>query len=287
MSSLFDHILRAILLGRFAGERIVALYSAHFDGSGKPETHEVVTVSGCVAEMDQWISFEGLWRRVMIDNGLPPETIFHMTDFAACKRPFDIYKADSNDAEDKRIKSKLKAKLLAELIDCMRCCLIKAFSIGVIVRDFTDCNIDYKLRESVGHEYTFCGLMCIWFTLQWARDNTISDHLQFIFEKGEEYQNELDDKAKAWFGIIVESLDKTHVQFQPGDLIAWKSRKALTDAITDGPSGDLRLLDSIQRSTSEINSLTNFYGVYGRAELTDLCRHSKTWEIPKRLIIAV
>jgi transposase-like protein len=279
----FDHIIRSIVLDEYCGRRLVVLYSAN--GSGNPRDHEIVTVAGCVAEIDRWTTFKQGCAAIMVEAGLPAETVFHMTDFSACNPPFDIFKADPDDEEEKVFQAGRKAAFLTKIVECITNNISKAFSVGVVVAEYQRLNRDYQLVETFGHEYAFCGLMCVKFTLEWGADNKIDHPIKFFFERGEPYQSELDRGCKSFFGFEPECLSKQHAPFQAGDVIAWKNRRALIDAVVHGPTRNLDILNSIERSNHEIESLKHFYGVYGREELTHLCRSTKTWEIPKRLIL--
>jgi hypothetical protein len=96
--------------------------------------------------------------------------------------------------------------------------------------------------------------------------------LQIFFEKGDEHQNELDARCKQFYGIepTFQSKDQV-VQFQPGDLVAWKNRTAVTNAILHGEHGDPKMLESILRSVNELKRLSGFSGVYDDDALQRYC----------------
>ena len=238
-------------------------FSAHFDASGSIQKHRFITVAGCVSTVKKWVRFEGEWNKILSDDGLPVGTIFHMTDFAGCRGIYSIYKKNPTK----------KAELIANLVECVRRNVNKAISVGISPYHFQRLDQQYELSETYGHEYPFCGIMCIQKTLQWKAKAAKPDSLkiEFFFEHGDQYQNELTFHAQAMFGITPGYKTKTEMtQFQPCDMIAWKNRLALTVASEQGITGSKAALESIQRSIAVIESIPNDFGVFGRTELNAL-----------------
>jgi hypothetical protein len=68
----------------------------YFDDSGDEEDHqhEVCSVAGYVATMDDWNKFEKEWQKVLDDNRVP---YLHMREFAHFKKSFEKFKDNKED----------------------------------------------------------------------------------------------------------------------------------------------------------------------------------------------
>jgi len=241
------------------------MYSAHFDASGKADKNPSITVAGCLSNVDRWNKFNVAWNRILVDDGLPPGTIFHMTDFATCNRPFHIYK--DNSAK--------KADLFSKLVECMTKHIERTFSVGVVIEDYNFYNSLFYLRENLGSPYAFAGNMAISLCQRWMgeRKGKRKAALQVFFEKGDEEQDELDALARRLYGVKPVFIAKSDmVQFQPGDILGWKNRIAITNAILEGHKGDPEMLKSIQRSLAGLKKLSGFNGVYDTEALNRVCK---------------
>jgi hypothetical protein len=239
------------------------MYSAHFDASGTDE-FKVLTVAGCISSIGRWISFQRNWNRALVKSGLPAGTIFHMTDFATCHGPFKIFRG----------KSVEKAVLFSDLVSCMVKHVSQTFSVGVVIEDHKTYDRYYCLHEQFGAPYSFAGLICLKHCLDWiAKSKAKRRHsLEVFFEKGDEHQNELEALCKKLYDIDLNFKSKAEmVQFQPGDIVAWKNRTAVTNAILHGEKGDPKMLASIQKSILELKRLSGFSGVYDDDALQRYC----------------
>jgi hypothetical protein len=236
------------------------LYSAHFDASGTEKDHPAITVAGCISTVDRWGKFERRWNKTLVDDGLPQGTVFHMTDFVTCNKPFDIYKG----------KSAKKAALFSKLVTCVAKHVSGTFSTSVVIKEYEDFNRDWLARERFGFPYSFAGLMCVQRSISWLMQSKAArkHHLKVFFEKGDDHQDELEGLCFKEYGFKPLFIPKSEmVQFQPGDLVAWKNRTAIVNAITHGEKGDPQMLESILRSIRELKRLPGFSGVYDKDAL--------------------
>jgi hypothetical protein len=247
------------------------IYSVHFDASGS-EKLPVITVAGGISSIARWVRFEREWTKILTEDGLPPGTIFRMALFASCEGPFSIYKG----------KSAKKATLFAELVSCIVRHVSKMFSIAVVIADYEAFDADWCFREQFGSAYSFAGLMCIKNSLDWVQKvkTKRNPELQIFFEKGDEHQGELDSLCQSHFSLEIDFRNKDMIQFQPGDMIAWKNRTAVTNARIQGPTQDPEILDSILRSVEELKRIHSMNGVYDREALD---RYASGGTIPKRI----
>jgi Protein of unknown function (DUF3800) len=246
----------------------VALFSAHFDESGTPDkSNSVLTVAGCVSSVRKWARFEQEWKKILKDPGLPDGTIFHMNRFARNLRPY----------EDFADQPTRKAALVSALVLCTRRNVKKAFSCTVGLRDWERLNERYCVAEHPGYPYPLCGKQCVAQVMKWARKNNVAQvHIEFFFENGATHRGQLEKLLRANDGIgpLFKSKEEM-VQFQAADLLAWKSRKALAQAVEyDGP-GDIDAYNSVQRSLVEIKSIPHDYGAHVYESLEQLILQAK------------
>jgi hypothetical protein len=246
------------------------IYSAHFDASGN-EDHHFITVAGGISSINRWIKFEKDWNKALIEDGLPDGTVFRMAQFAYCQGPFAIYKGDSA----------RKAQLFSRLVSCIAKHVGKMFSVAVVVKDYKDFDREWCLHEVFGSPYSFASIMCVQDSFGWLSKSKTkrSKPLQIFFEKGDEHQGELDALCREQFSIEPTFRSKEMVQFQPGDLLAWKNRTAVTNALLKGPTGDPEDLDSIQRSLKELKRIHADNGVYDIESFKQLTSGNR---IPRR-----
>ena len=69
------------------------------------------------------------------------------------------------------------------------------------------------------------------------------------------------------------------VQFQAADLLAWKNRKVLAEAVNYKGPGDMNLYNSIEASMAEISRIPHKYGVHSYRSIELVAQHGN---IPKR-----
>jgi len=247
-------------------------YSAHFDASGHSSQHRVITVAGCVSTVEKWSNFQPQWNAILEDDGLPKGTIFHMTDFATCKRAFKIYSG----------KPAKKARLVENLAGCLKRNVNKLFSVGIVVPHYNRLDSIFELHETLGHVSAFAGMMCIEKTMKWKRKQKGS-RIEFFFEDGDEFFMELKRISQKVHGVTpMQRTKEEMVQFQACDLIAWKNRMAITEA-KEAASKDFRAIESLNRSIALIESIPNDFGVFDGPELRKMCNSGT---IPKRQSVA-
>ncbi len=81
--------------------------SGEYDGRGNLLN---MTIGGCFASLDRWLSFDAAWRAALTDHGV---AYFHMADFEAWQSPFD-FKLDSGARDQAK-----HNRLLNALLDIM------------------------------------------------------------------------------------------------------------------------------------------------------------------------
>lgn len=244
------------------------MFAAYFDESGTPdESHVVLTVAGFVSTITKWGRFEKEWPAILKEFGLPDGTVFHMNRFASSQPPYDVFKQQSE----------RKAALVSNLVACTKRNVNKAFSCSVALRDWESLNRRYRVSESLGFPYAFCGRTCVGQVIKWARGKSISPNkINFFFEHGAKHRGQLDKILRANDGI--EPLFRTkeeQVQFQPADLLAWKHRKLMAEVVKHDGSPDLEKYLSIMRSLKTLNSIPHDYGVHTLESLEKVIKAAK------------
>jgi hypothetical protein len=250
----------------------MAMFSAHFDESGTPDKIDtVLTVAGCVSSVEKWKRFELEWKKILKDAGLPDGTIFHMNRFARGLAPYQEWAGQS----------KRKAHLVSALVGCTKRNVNKAFSCSVVLRDWERLNERYCVAEHLGYPYPLCGRQCISQVMKWARNQGVAQaHIKFFFEDGATHRRQLEKFLRANDGIgpLFQSKEEM-TQFQAADLLAWKSRKVLTQVVEYEGPGDIDAYNSVQRSLAEIKSIPHDYGAHVYESMEQLIHRAK---IPRR-----
>ena len=76
------------------------IFAAYFDASTSQKGRKFVTVSGCLASVARWKTFDSKWHKMLRKESLP---YFHMTDFEA----YQGHYKDWNKARHKHLFKKI------------------------------------------------------------------------------------------------------------------------------------------------------------------------------------
>lgn len=167
-----QHLSRSVFINGDRSEHLMLMLSGYFDKSGQADQAATV-VCGYVSTVDKWEQFEIDWRLVLAKTEVP---YFHMTDFVACRAPFDKgWKGN----EQKR------KRFLNDLIEIIKSYALRTFSSTVINTAFDEVNIRYQLSEYAGNPYAFCGRNCAGKVRQWKDANHADCPIEYIFESGD------------------------------------------------------------------------------------------------------
>lgn len=234
------------------------MFSAYFDESGTKHEGQIFTVAGGVAPVNKWVAFDGHWRRILADNDLAS---FHMKDLYRNRNQFKGWEG----------KSEKKAKLLADLANCVRRNVNKTISASIVLRDWNIVNEAYRLVEEIGNPYPFCRLACVAYVRQWARrhNDPLLASTEFFFEDGAENKGELDSLCKKDQQVKPIFLPKGKAPFEMGDLVAWESRRQLTDLL------EIQKFD-MRPSLAIIRKAADSSKVFTRPQIVELCELAGT-----------
>lgn len=236
-----------------------AIFSAYFDASGSKSEHRILTVAGFVSRARKWDKFDEKWSAILKSFKVGA---MHMTDFASSGGEFKDWKG----------KSELRRDFMDQLVKCIKNYTNKGFASSVVIPDYNEVNREYMLSEKIGQPYTLCAMACLGALALWARKKHINVAEMIIaVEHGDQDQGELVGLAQK-DGMTVIPVPKEKAQaFQAGDIVAWKSRTAIQQALY-GPARSMEDLDSVMRSLKPINSIVQRNGGFDKERLLQYCK---------------
>jgi hypothetical protein len=264
--SLLRHIGRAVFFSRFSADLPVAMFTAYFDASGTKRT-QVLTVAGFVSHVKRWERFDQKWSAILRRNNVGS---FHMTDFASSEGEFKSWRG----------KSELRRTFIADLVECVRQETKRGFAASVIVSEYEEVNRDYELSERAGTPYVMCATACLGGLNRWVGKRDLSrSHALVVVEDGDEDQGEFVNRAR-FYGYKAIRSPKSEVQaFQAGDLVAWKCRTMISNALENAPIAAIGDEEKVVRSLDPIRGIVHDNGAHDKNFLLAFCAAAK---IPRR-----
>ncbi len=252
----------------------MTICSGYFDASGKLSGFAAVTLGGFASPMKKWDAFDDAWQRALDTEGVKQ---FHATDFAASQGEFKAWKGDRQ----------RRSRFVRSLLFAIKRNTNRMLSIGVEVPAWNEVNKKFCLEENFHSPYALSGYTALRLSSKWAHKKGHQWPIEVFFEDGDEDRGGL--MALCWLHHRTEPvfLPKSKAQaFQAADMIAWKQRIAMTNAmrlekqiLADPDIETFRLIEK------EVDSLLNYAPhsgdllVYGKARLLQNCIENK---IPKR-----
>jgi hypothetical protein len=216
----------------------MAIFSAYFDASGN-KRKDAMAFAGFVSTVDKWDRFAKEWTAILSSYHVKS---LHMTGFASSREGFESWKG----------KTKSRRKFISALVGCIKRNTHKGFSSGLYIEDYRQINGQFSLAESIGQPYPFCGFTCLGGLKRWALKKRINlDEMLVLVEDGDEDQERLLTIARTE-GFHIERASKAAaVAFQAADLVGWKTRTALQDALRIRPKTD----DEAEKILSSLDPL--------------------------------
>jgi hypothetical protein len=204
------------------GCRLMAVFTAYFDASGSPESQPYVIVTGFIANVFQWRTFEVSWDRIHKSFGM--DLPFHMADFMAALSN-ENYKSQKNARKDyveiakdgKRSWEFLRqlCQVPVLMANCSISCLV-SMDIYNGVSSLLD------LRKVVP-PYALGARTCIARVHRWQEEFAIPQPVECIFEEGDFEQGKFTDL------MVDEGMDhpiyrkkKDFAGLQAADLFSWE-----------------------------------------------------------------
>lgn len=223
------------------------MFTVYFDDSGGKDTDTIV-VAGFVAPVLQWEKFKHEWNGVLSDPdyGLPPGTIFHMSEFAHSKRAFEVF---ANHQKDENINFQRK-RFIERLVAFTRIRATMSFSCSFRLNDYEEANKQYVLREAFGGPFSFAGRTCAGKVRQWAESKNINiSNIEFIFEDGMQGKGNWQEVMER-DGFLMPTFrpkSKEWPPLQAADLIAWEFHKHMKLAFDQDLSGFRGSFEALQQ----------------------------------------
>jgi hypothetical protein len=248
----------------------MGLFRAYFDASGDKRM-KAMAFAGFVSRVNKWDRFNEEWPAILAREDLKE---FRMTDFVSSQGEFKSWRGQT----DRR------RRFISDLVKCVKRNTNKGFSSSVFVDDYNRINNDFMLAESIGQPYTLCGYACLGALAKWAiNKGERKDRILIAVEDGDEDKGELIARAES-DGFKVVPLKKAYVTaFQAGDLVGWKCRTVLQEALRLGPQSQEDDRDNILRSLEALEGIVQSNKGFDKASLRALCIAKS---IPKRPKVA-
>jgi hypothetical protein len=245
----------------------VAMFSVYFDASGHPDSTEVLTVAGFVADVDQWIHFERDWNEILNRSDFNVSSL-HMRDFCHSTGQFAEWKNDE----------KRRRNFLASLIGVIKCRARHSFAHSVYLPDYRGVDALYELSETVP-PLAYCGCGCIGKVHAWAQKWGIpQENISYFFEDGDKDKDKLETEAKRVYGLKLHFLIKAQsVAFQAADLLAYEHFKANKSIV---PSPGVFELNKLRNPLQRLIEIPNGedgvdWGTTDRENLFAFCSEQK------------
>lgn len=208
-----------------------------------------------MASVEQWQKLEDEWGDVLAGVGL---NCFHMMDFAHSKREFKSWRGDE----------RRRMRFLQRLTSIVSTRVRKSFSSVVILKDYKALDKKFRLHETVGHPYAFCGHVCAEKVRNWAREYRVNEPIEIVFETGSRHKGELMD-ILTLHGLSDPIFRKKqeHSALQAADLVAWEHLKVCTEI--EGK----RRISRIRKSLDALRAVPNDWALYRSSGLEMLCKN--------------
>jgi hypothetical protein len=228
------------------------MFSAYFDASGTSDTR-VVTVAGFVSRLSKWERFEPAWR-LILQSANPRVTMFHMTDFVTSANGWEEWKSG---------KSTERAKLIEDLVVCIRKHTNKGFANSIQTAHYRIANAEYRIAEELGNAYAVASMGCLGGLKKWAAKNGIDYRkVLVIFEDGDTGQGEMIAKVRSEGYNAVPQSKKAVRAFDACDLVAWKAKSLIDDSYErmlwkTNPDSAGRVMAALNQLESVVHSDTH------------------------------
>jgi hypothetical protein len=187
----FEHLAAALF---WEPEDLVAILipdatppTLYCDASKTSAGHTVV--AGAVASTDDWKGFNKEWTAALTDNHLK---YFRMSEFAHSTGQFA--KGWKRNEERRRAFLERLIKIIVRHVKCWT-------GVCVSPEDYKAADEVYELHEYL-QPYALCGLTCVEIAHEWKSWQHHLDHIpmEYIFECGDDYADQLRKAVRAEFG---------------------------------------------------------------------------------------
>jgi hypothetical protein len=256
--SRIEHISKAIFFSQWDNS-YMAIFTAYFDVSGHPDSTDVLSVAGFIANTGQWTRFEKEWKKVLANYGV---LSLHMRSFAHSTEEFTSWKGD----EDKR------RAFLSALINVLVPRVRHSFVSSVYLPDYRAIDKVNSIR-SLRSPFALAGCTCIGKVMDWATAKGFdTSKLAFVFEDGDEDKLNFAQCAFHDFNVNPIFLNKAQsVAFQAADLLAYEHLKANIKII---PNSGLYALEDLRKPLQTLDTIPHGangedWGIHEKPQMKD------------------
>jgi hypothetical protein len=151
------------------------MFVAYVDESGSDDANDYIGVGGLIAPIEHWKAFEGRWREILAQHGVPYS---HMREFAHSTGAFRKWRSPNKQFEPERI------KFSADICQCILDHAIYSFG-AIITKRHWKTLVPEDMRKDMGGPYAFLGRYCMTRICVWADDNGQTEPVDLVFEKGQ------------------------------------------------------------------------------------------------------
>ena len=239
----------------------MVIFSAYFDASGHPDEHDVLTVAGYAATVDNWIKFECRWKEVLQSEGV---TSFHTTDFVSGGGEFKDWKGKEPEKVGRR------RRFVARLMKCVDDHCAKFFRSSLFIPDYNKVNEEFKLSEFLGQPYAVACALATYRLREWAGELGVLDTLLYYYEDGDKDKGDWERIHRTLYGRNPRFLDKKDtVAFEAADFNAWKMRTALHES--NKPTHTPEIGKNLFRSLAVLENVSKEGGVLNEWSFRTFC----------------
>jgi hypothetical protein len=233
------------------------MFTTYFDVSGTRLDSDIISVAGFVSDGEQWLKFEGEWREVLEEFGVP---YLHMREFAHFKGPFESWRGQE----------KKRREFLQRLSGILARRVRKNFCRSIRVRDFEALAPTFSLEQIFGSPLGLCGVTCVGAVRIWQEQFTDGELNALIFEDGDEDKSTLTRSLETYHNVNpVYRRKEEHVQFQAADWVAYENRNLSSDWIQRRDSWGQK---NYRRSATLLyDRVPNDWGDIGASEIHEIC----------------
>jgi uncharacterized protein DUF3800 len=210
-------------------DRRTAVVTCYLDDSGSDEQSPVVVIGGLALDRDSFLRFDGRWRRMLHLHRIKS---LHMTDFV---RPHGQYVG---------MPKELKLSLFREVVEIIRSRKDYSLSASVDNIHYQEVfSIDFYRRVLGPYAVTFISAASV--NAKIAGDNGYPDQIAYLVDRGSPFSGQIDlghrliclrERGlglKTYTGTLTFADDENVSALQAADVIAWSSRRNITDGLTD------------------------------------------------------
>ncbi len=193
------------------------MHAAYFDVSGTDSgTEKVFCIGGLVAPIEKLIRLEREWLAMLANYRIHQ---FHMTDMASGGGAFVGWDSEKG------------KECIADIAGMIHRHCNKLPYVLLEMDAWRKAKAVYDLSSSYDTPFALCGMVFVDQVRKWAKRKKIQFPIKFVCEDGDKGRGNFARLCKHQFGFEPIKETKDLSALQVADVIAWKNRRALLDAL--------------------------------------------------------